>query len=183
MRPDDESLSELLLPQRRLPFFRRCSASVFSQKHMNVKLLSGAATGVLLITLLAGVFVLASYRRHRQETVRAHTVEVTRISSAIESDIAALESAYRGFLLNGKVSHLEAFERGRAEIKSKTDALADLVRDRAAQQERATKTQESVQQWLAMVAIPEMNARQAKAISPVPAISGGPGPAPSLGIP
>ncbi|MBA2411649.1 MAG: CHASE3 domain-containing protein, partial [Burkholderiaceae bacterium] len=178
MPKNEESLSELL-PEKRLPLFRRSTAWLFSQKHFHVKLLSGTAAGVLVIALLAGIFLFVSYRNHRQEALRTHTIEVIRLCSVIESDIASLETGYRGFLLTGKASYLAPFEHRRVEIKNRVDALARLILDSPLQRKRVMKVQEIVQRWLTTVALPEINARQAKATSAaVP-----PPPSPMLGNP
>ena len=83
-------------------FFRRSIAWLFSQKHFHVKLLSGTVAGVIVIIFLAGTFLFVTYRNHRQEALRSHTIDVLRLSSLIENDIAALEASHRGFLLTGE---------------------------------------------------------------------------------
>ncbi len=171
MLKDDDLLAEVL-PLRRLSPLRRSTAWLFSQKHFQVKLLSGTAAGVLVIILLAGIFLFVSYRNYQQEALRTHTIEVIRLSSVIESDIASLESGYRGYLLTGKTSYLAAFEQRRVEIKNRVGALAGLILDSPPQRKRVMRVQEIVQRWLATVALPEMNARQAKAAAHAPATLG-----------
>ena len=139
---------------------RRISSWLFSQKHFHVKLLSGTVAGVIVIVFLAGVFLFVTYRNHQQEALRTHTIEVMRLSSVIENDIAALESGHRGYLLTGNASYLEPFERRREAIKARIDDLTALIVDSSAQRKRVMKVQEIVQKWLGSVAIPEMNARQ-----------------------
>src|SRR5437868_13556923 len=90
------------LPNQQRPgLFRRVSAWLFSQRHFHFKLLFGTAVGILVITLMAGIFLYVTLRNHNQDTVRSHTIEVIRLSSLIENDIAALETGHRGFLLTG----------------------------------------------------------------------------------
>lgn len=150
-------------------FLRRSSAWMFSQKHFHVKLLSGTAAGVLVIIFLAGVFLLVTYRNHRQEAQRTHTIEVIRLSSVIENDIAALETGHRGYLLTGNSLYLEPFERRRDLIKNHIDSLTGLILNSPAQRKRVMKVQEIVLRWLSTVAAPEMTSRQAKSTAAVPA--------------
>ena len=145
---------------------RRSASWLFSQKHFHVKLLSGTAAGVVVIIFLAGVFLLVTYRNHHQEALRNHTIEVMRLSSVIENDIAALETGHRGFLLTGNAAYADVFERRRLAIKGRVEALTDLIVDSSQQRKRVMKMQGIVDKWLTTVAIPEMNARQAKAGAP-----------------
>jgi PAS domain S-box-containing protein len=141
---------------------RRCLAWLFSQKHFHVKLLSGTAAGVIVIVLLAGIFLFVTYRNHRHEALRAHTVEVMRLSSVIENDIAALETAHRGFLLTAGTNASEAFQQRRDAIKGRIDDLTGLILESAPQRKRVMKVQEIVQKWLNTVAVPEIEARQSR---------------------
>lgn len=139
---------------------------LFSQKHFHVKLLSGTVAGVIVIIFLAGVFLLLTYRNHIQEALRTHTIDVMRLSSVIENDIAALETEHRGFLLTNNKAYVEAFDRRREAIKSRIDDLTGLIVHSPTQRKRVMKVQEFVQQWLNTVALPEMNApAQAKGSS------------------
>lgn len=125
--------------------------------------MAGTAAGVIVIVLLAGIFLFVTYRNHRQEVLRAHTVEVMRLSSVIENDIAALEANHRGFLLSGDPSFSAGFEQRRDGIKQRIEELTALILDSPAQRKRVMKAQEIVQKWLATVALPEIAAREAKA--------------------
>ncbi|MDQ6626282.1 MAG: CHASE3 domain-containing protein, partial [Verrucomicrobiota bacterium] len=165
-------------------FVTRGLAWLFSQKHFYVKLLAGSAAGVVVIVLLAGIFLFVTYQNHRQEVLRTHTVEVMRLSSVIENDLAALETNHRGYLLTGDNIFVEGFEQRRQGIKERIEDLTALILDTPAQRKRVMKVQELVQNWLRSVALPEMTARQttpsAAAVltqTPVPAEAG------TLGIP
>ena len=158
-------------------FFRRSASWIFSQQHFQVKLLSGTAAGVVVIVFLAGVFLLVTYRNHHQEALRTHTIEVMRLSSVIENDIAALETGHRGFLLTGKAAYVEVFERRREGIKQRIDGLTELILESSQQRKRVMKIQEIVNHWLTNVAVPEMNARQARSTGAPP----GAAPAAALG--
>jgi PAS domain S-box-containing protein len=142
-------------------FFRRCGDWLFSQRHFHFKLLSGTAAGVTVIVLLAGIFLYVTLRNHQQETLRAHTIEVMRLSSLIENDIAALEAGHRGYLLTAKQDYRSSFDRRREMVKRRIEDLTALIFDSPRQRKRVVKVQAVVQQWLNTVAIPEIQSREA----------------------
>jgi PAS domain S-box-containing protein len=152
-------------PKVRRGFLRRGSAWLFSQKHFHLKLLSGTAVGIVVITFLAGLFLFVTLRNHHQESLRAHTLEVMRLSSLLENDIAALETAHRGYLLTRDSADLEPFERRRELIKRRVDELTVLILDSPRQRKRVMKIQEIVQKWLEEVALRQMNDRQSKGVA------------------
>ncbi len=135
-------------------------AWLFSQRHFHVKLLSGTAAGVIVIIFLAGVFLFVTYRNHLQEALRTHTVDVMRLSSVLENDVAALETGHRGFLLTGNTALLEPFEHRREIIKQRIDDLTGLILNTPSQRKRVMKVQEIVQGWLATTALPEIAVRR-----------------------
>jgi two-component system cell cycle sensor histidine kinase/response regulator CckA len=141
---------------------RRCVAWLFSQRHFHFKLLSGTAAGVLVIILLAGIFLYVTLRNHHQEALRSHTIEVMRLSSLIENDMASLETGHRGFLLTGKPIYIVPFDRRRELIRRRLEDLTSLILDSPKQRKRLMKVQEVVQKWLNTVALPEIKARQSK---------------------
>ncbi|HMG06447.1 MAG TPA: CHASE3 domain-containing protein [Chthoniobacterales bacterium] len=149
-------------------FLGRIVAWLFSPKHFHFKLLSGTAVGIVVITFLAGLFLFVTVQNHRQESLRAHTIEVMRLSSVIETDIAALESGHRGFLLTGDSVYLEPFERRRELIKKRVEDLTVLILDSQRQRKRVMKIQEIVQKWLDGVALPQINSRQKKGVATFP---------------
>src|SRR2546423_4509836 len=158
-------MTQIDVPQKtkvRRGLFGRSAAWLFSPKHFHFKLLSGTAVGIVVITFLAGLFLFVTLRNHHQETLRAHTLEVMRLSSVLENDIAALETGHRGYLLSGSPQYLEPFERRRELIKRRVEELTVLILDSPRQRKRVMKIQEIVQKWLDEVALPQINDRQTK---------------------
>ena len=158
-------MTEIDAPQKtkvRRGLFGRSAAWLFSAKHFHFKLLSGTAVGIVVITFLAGLFLFVTLRNHHQETLRAHTLEVMRLSSVLENDIAALETGHRGYLLTGGSEYLEPFERRRELIKQRVEDLTVLILDSPRQRKRVMKIQEIVQKWLDSVALPQIKDRQTK---------------------
>src|SRR5256884_2132155 len=99
--------------KRRRSIFGRIGDWLFSQRHFHLKLLSGTTVGVIVIIFLVGVFLLVTLRDHYQDSLRTHTIEVMRLSSLIENDIAGMESSHRGFLLSANENYIEPFEKKR----------------------------------------------------------------------
>src|SRR5438067_3244866 len=158
-------MTQIDVPQKikvRRGLFGRSAAWLFSPKHFHFKLLSGTAVGIVVITYLAGLFLFVTRRNHHQETLRARPLEVMRLSSVLENDIAALETGHRGYLLDGNASKLEPFERRRELIKQRVEELTVLILDSPRQRKRVMKIQEIVQKWLDDVALPQINERQTK---------------------
>jgi PAS domain S-box-containing protein len=139
------------------PLFRRWLTGLLSSRHFPYKLLSGTTVAVLVIIFLAGVFLFVTLRNHYQEAIRAHTVQVMRLSSVIENDIAALENDHRGYLLTRDPRFLEPFQRRRQIINKRSDELASLVSESPAQRKRVLKAEEVVQRWIDEVAQPAFN--------------------------
>src|ERR1700731_2260961 len=157
------------LKARRRSIFGRIGDWLFSQRHFHLKLLSGTTVGVAVIIFLVGVFLLVTLRDHYQDSLRTHTIEVMRLSSLIENDIAGLESSHRGYLLSGSEDYIAPFEKKRGLIKQRIEDLTALILDTPRQRKRVIKVQEVVQRWLDTVAIPEMNARRTKGATPTQA--------------
>ena len=82
---------------------------------------------VIVIIFLVGVFSLVTLRDHYQDSLRTHTIEVMRLSSLIENDIAGLESSHRGYLLSGSENYIEPFEKKRDLIKQRIEDLTALI--------------------------------------------------------
>ena len=148
------------LKARRRSIFGHVADWLFSQRHFHLKLLSGTTVAVIVIIFLVGVFLLVTLRDHYQDSLRTHTIEVMRLSSLIENDIAGLESGHRGYLLSANENYIEPFEKKRDLIRQRIDDLTVLILENPRQRKRVIKVQEVVQQWLDTVATPEMSARR-----------------------
>ncbi|HET9801560.1 MAG TPA: CHASE3 domain-containing protein, partial [Chthoniobacterales bacterium] len=152
--------------KKRRSIFGRLSDSLFSKRHFHLKLLSGTTVGVVVIIVLAGAFLLVTLRNHYQESLRTHSIEVIRLSSLIENDIAGLESSDRGYLLSGSEDLLASFQKRRELIKGRADELTAQILDNPNHRKRVIHVQEIVQKWLDTVAIPEIEARRKSAATP-----------------
>jgi PAS domain S-box-containing protein len=155
-----EPPQESAIQPRQAGLFRRSAAWLFSQQHFHFKLLSGTAAGVSVIVLLASIFLYVTLRNHQQEVLRAHTIEVIRVSSLIENDIAALETGHRGLLLTGKADYVTAFNQRQEIIRKDIDRLTSLILNNPKQRKRVMKVQEVVQNWIDTVAASDMRVHE-----------------------
>src|SRR4051794_8280274 len=152
-------MTDIDVPQKtqvRRGLFGRSAAWLFSQNHFHFKLLAGTAVGIVVITFLAGLFLFVTIRNHHQETLRAHTIDVMRLSSIIESDVAALETGHRGFLLTHNQDYVAPFDRRRDIIRKRIEELTVLILDSPRQRKRVMKVQELVQRWIDTIAMPQI---------------------------
>jgi CHASE3 domain sensor protein len=161
-----EPPQESAIQPRQAGLFRRSAAWLFSQRHFHFKLLSGTAAGVSVIVLLAGIFLYVTVRNHQQEMLRAHTIEVIRLSSLVENDIAALETGHRGLLLSGKLDYVTSFNRRQETIRKNIDHLTGLILNNPKQRKRVMKVQEVVQNWIDTVAQPDIRLHEQAAADP-----------------
>src|ERR1051326_433517 len=147
---------------RKRPLSRRLAAWLFSHKHFHLKLLSGTTAGAVVIIFLAGVFLYVTLRNHYQDTLRAHTMEVMRLSGLVENDIAALESGHRGFLLTGDPRFQASFENRREQFGSRMEQLTSFIIDSPVQRKRIMRVQSVVQDWVHNLALPAIKSRREK---------------------
>src|SRR5437868_5352953 len=127
MREPEENNEPMLL-QPAPGLFSRVGNWLFSQRHFHLKLLSGTIVGGIVIFLLAGAFLYVTLQNHSQEIVRSHTIEVIRLSSLIENDIAALEAGHRGYLLTGNQGYVASLQRRRDLIERRLAELTSLIK-------------------------------------------------------
>src|SRR4051812_30226839 len=152
-------------------FLRRGGAWLFSQNYFHFKLLLGTAVGIVVITFLAGLFLFVTLRNHQQETLRGHTIDVMRLSSVVENDIASVETDHRGFLLTRDASYLDPFDKRRELIRRRIEELTHLILDSPRQRKRVMKVQEIVQRWIDTIALPQIATLKANPnINSMPAV-------------
>src|SRR5438445_6948201 len=105
---------------------RRSLAKLLSSAHL---VLSGTTAAILVIIFLGSVFVFVALRNHHRDEIRAHTVQLMRLSSAIENDIADLENYYRGFLLTRRSQYFGPFEERQNAMKKRLEELTAFFLD------------------------------------------------------
>ena len=137
------------VPGNKPGFFRRTIEWLFSPELFHLKLLLGTAVGVLVIVVLAITCVVLTLRNQQRDELRAHTIEVMRLSSVVENDLAALENTYRGHLLTKNGAYLENSARLQELFLRHSEELTGVLGDSSLQRKRVLKMREIVQSWLA----------------------------------
>ncbi len=122
---------------------------LFSPELFQLKLLVGTAVGVLVIIVLAVTCVVFTMQFQQRDRLRAHTIEVMRLSSVVEQDLSALENAYRGHLLTRKGTYLESSAQLQQLFLGHSEDLTSVLGDNSQQRKRILKMREIVQSWLA----------------------------------
>ena len=146
--------------ERRSAFLRSLSW-LLGPQHFHYKLLAGTGAAVIVIVFLAGTFLFITLRNYHQDAIRAHTVQVKRLSSVIENDIAALESYHRGYLLSADEQYGDLFESRKRAMQQRMRELAELVRESPTQRERVTEAHDLAQHWVEQIAQPAFSKRSA----------------------
>src|SRR2546421_888318 len=130
---------------------RRSLAKVLSSAHL---VLSGTTASILVIIFLGSLFVFVALRNHHWDEIGARTVQLTRLSSVIENDIAELENYYRGFLLTHRSQYFAPFQERRNAMKKRLEELTGRLLDNPVQRKRVIKAQDIVLRWADQVAQP-----------------------------
>ncbi len=130
---------------------RRSLAKILSSAHL---VLSGTTASILVIIFLGSLFVFVALRNHRRDEIGARSVQLTRLSSLIENDIAELEDYYRGFLLTHRSQYFAPFQERRNAMKKRLEDLNGRLLDNPVQRKRVIKAQDIVLRWADQVAQP-----------------------------
>src|SRR5438128_4169475 len=141
MPQSDTKLSVENVPVPASGMLRRGLAKLLSSAHL---VLSGTTAAILVIIFLGSVFVFVALRNHRWDGIRAQTVQLTRLSSVIENDIADLENCYRGFLLTHRSQYFAPFQERRNAMKKRLEELNGRLLDNPIQRKRVIKAQDIV---------------------------------------
>jgi PAS domain S-box-containing protein len=115
---------------------------------------------VAVILVLAVVFLTLAIREHTADDARSLEYTVLRSSSSAETDLAALETAHRNFLLTGQALPLQQFERRREALQGHLSDLMPLLREDTQRRERLRLINTDFLRWLHEVALPEIAVRQ-----------------------
>src|SRR5438874_10255716 len=151
MPPSDRVSSVENVPVRAPGILRRSLAKLLSSAHL---VLSGTTASILVIIFLGSLFVFVALRNHHRDEIRARTVQLTRLSSLIENDIAELENYHRGFLLTHRSQYFVPFQERRNAMKKRLEELNGRLLDNPVQRKRVIKAQDIVLRWADQVAQP-----------------------------
>ncbi len=147
-------------PGNKRGFLGRTIEWLFSTEMFQFKLLLGTAVGVLVILVLAVTCVVVTRQSQRLDQLRAHTIDVMRLSSVVENDIAALENAYRGHLLTRNGAFLENSARLQSQFLQHSEDLTDMLAASSQQRKRILKMRENVQSWVKTSSLAMLQSRE-----------------------
>jgi len=154
MPPSDKDSSVENVPVRApgIPgILRRSLAKLLSSAHL---VLSGTTASILVIIFLGSLFVFVALRNHHGDEIRGRTVQLTRLSSLIENDIAELENYHRGFLLTHRSQYFAPFQERRNAMKKRLEELNGRLLDNPVQRKRVIKAEDIVLRWADQVGQP-----------------------------
>jgi PAS domain S-box-containing protein len=134
--------------------------SLLAEGGFYAKLLGSSVVGILAITALALMFLLMAVRDHQRDRMQAQTLEVLRLSSKLENDIANIEANLRGFLVTGKQDYEINFGNHGHVADRHTADLKIAVAATPRQSERVAKVEASVNRWVTEVASAQIAARK-----------------------
>ncbi len=148
------------LLSNKISFIRKFRDLLAVDNRFYAKLLASSAVGVLAISLLALILLFVAFRDHKNENLRSQTLEVLRESNKIDSDLATLETAHRGFLLTGQENYLESFDRRKAQVQNRLHALNSLVAGNSQHGNSVSQIRQTVDKWFSGVATPTIERRR-----------------------
>ena len=88
MLPVSTPAGPRIISGKKRGFFRRSIEWLFSPELFHLKPLIGTPVGVLVIIALAVTCAVFTFCHRHRDALRTHTIEVKRLSSVVENDIA-----------------------------------------------------------------------------------------------
>jgi signal transduction histidine kinase/ActR/RegA family two-component response regulator len=104
----------------------------------------------LLLVTAASAYFLSSRQEEAQETIR-NKREIRRKLVQVEMLIRDAETSQRGYLLTGRVSHLEPYNAARRELGPELDTLEAKVNGDAAEQQLLAQLRAAIDDKLAIL--------------------------------
>lgn len=142
------------------PTVRRLRRWLAAEDGLASRHISFSLIGVAVILILASVFLTLAIREHNADESRSRESTISRISSSAETDLAAVETAHRTYLLTGQLADLQQFERRRESFQGHLSALMPLLPDDLARREALLLINNSFSRWLQNAARPEIALRK-----------------------
>lgn len=133
---------------KKASFYSRKIQWLLSAERFQLKLLLGAIAGIVVVLVLATTFVLGTFRVQRRDQVRVHRIEVMRLGSILQNDLAALENAFRGYLLTKDAVYIENFRRLRDSFLKHSEGFSAVFADTSEQRRRTISMRKNIQTWL-----------------------------------
>ncbi len=142
------------------PTFRRFRQWLAAEDGLASRHVGSSALGVAVILILGFVFLTLAVREHTAEDARSVEYEVFRAASSAETDLAALETAHRSFLLTGQTLALQQFERRREAFQGHLAKLMPVLHEDSDRRENLRMINDTFVRWLQEAARPEVASRK-----------------------
>ena len=123
------------------------------------KILIGFSVPLALMALVASFVYLSIEKLEATSQWVLHTQEVISRANLLGKLVVDMETGERGFLISGKTSFLEPFNKATQDWNNEINGLKTLVSDNPPQVKQAEKIDELVELWLDKAAKPEIAMR------------------------
>ncbi len=124
-----------------------------SPDHFHIKLFLGGGVGVLVIAVLAVACMVITFGDQRRDKMRAHSIQVMRLSSVVENDVTALENAYRGHLLTRNGTYFEDFSRLESLFPKHVKDLTNILPATSLQRQQVTQMRNNIAKWFSTTSL------------------------------
>jgi len=149
-----------LPPTDYLPTLSRLRKWLDAEDGLASRHISSSVLGVAVILILAIVFLTLAIREHTADDARALEYTVLRAATSAETDLAALETAHRTYLLTGQAVALQQFERRRDSFQAYLSSLMPTLHIESARRDSIRLVNSEFNQWLQDAARPEIALRK-----------------------
>lgn len=153
-------------PQKKPASGRKNRNWLSADNYFYGKVLFSSLIGVVAIAVLATVLVNVALRDHRHDSRRSRALEIIGTAHKIEADLAALETAHRGYLLTGRNELLQSFNARKEQAHTRFVQLAALLSDDNVSRKEVLEGSQNLDSWLSSVAEPALEARRAAGANP-----------------
>lgn len=147
-------------PSEHLPTLSRLHRWLAAEDGLASRHIGSSALGVAVILILAIVFLTLAIRESTANDARTLEDAVMRAASGAQTDLAALETSHRHYLLTGQPLALQQFDRRRESFQSRLADLMPLLKDDAPRRETLRKINADFLRWLDEAARPEIALRK-----------------------
>ncbi len=125
-------------------------------------MLGSSFVGIFAIAILIGILFFVVVRDHENDSRRARTLEVLRVTNKVENDMNNLEADYRGYLVMGEDQYLQSIEPRKGQLFNHLDELNLVVHQDPKARQHVPRIRQAIEQWIAQTVTPGIEAYQKK---------------------
>ena len=135
---------------------------------LRTQLLLGYLVIFTLMIAIAGVMYQSNRLLLKTQEWVKHTHRVESEARMVQKLMIEMESATRAFLLGGKESYLQPYDKAKKEYEKQIAVLRELVFDNPQQIANLDEIEDLVREWQKMVAVPQIERRRQVQAGTVP---------------